>query len=319
MRYILGLIMASLSAPAMAFDCAQAKTGVEHAICSHQTLKAKDEALNKQYQAMLAVSENKQQIRLSQRKWLAERDASCGGDSVESTRVDCLEEITDRRLRYFSPLRIQGADAVLELLPYIGFQKANTKEARTNVDIELFKFNRPTTKGPQQFNARMATIIREATWFAEPAEEADRYFISMQADINDFSPAFISVTIIDGSGYPHTAGAQGGVSTVNVNLKEGRDAEYDDVFNAAALDLIKSSCDKQIRDNKAEMGIEPDRASYLPDIERKAYDMDAWVLTRQSATLLFAAYELGAGAEGSYECSFSGAIYRSMVSKDVFE
>ena len=165
----------------------------------------------------------------------------------------------------------------------------------------------------------MNNIISEATWLAEPVEESDMYFISMQSQLNYVSPKFISVTINDGSGYPHTAGAQGSIHTVNINIKEGRHAEFRDVFKEGSLDLIKSSCDKQIRNNKLEMGIEPDRKSYLPAIEHKVQDMDAWLLTDTRATLIFGPYEVGAGVDGFHECDFTGDTYKQIVIDDLFK
>jgi uncharacterized protein YecT (DUF1311 family) len=318
MRHLICFIFASLSASSFALNCELAKTTVELDICSNHSLKAKDDELNKKYKYILGISENKDQVKLSQREWLAQRDASCGSDELGSTRVSCLDEIIDERLHYFSPKVIRSNEGFLELVPYIGFQKAN-EDGRTNVDIKLIKFNKPNTKGQKIFNESMYKIISKATWFADPTEESDMYFISIQSQLNYVSPRFISVTINDGSGYPNTAGAQGSIHTVNINIKDGRLAEFRDIFKNGSLDLIKSSCDKQIRNNKLEMGIEPDRESYLPAIENKAQDMDAWLLTDTRATLMFGAYEVGAGVEGFHECDFTGDTYKQIVIDDLFK
>ncbi|MBX3569328.1 MAG: hypothetical protein KF914_14810 [Rhizobiaceae bacterium] len=75
------------------FNCSQASTLTEHAICSDENLWAKDRAVNAIYFWIRSNVESslRQRILAVQRKWLGERNA-CGGD------FRCLNEVYDARI-----------------------------------------------------------------------------------------------------------------------------------------------------------------------------------------------------------------------------
>jgi len=82
---------------ATSFDCYRAKSAVEHAICSSETLSALDVQLANRYKALresLPVAE-KNRLRSEQQRWLTERDTRCAADPG---RDSCLHTAYQGRL-----------------------------------------------------------------------------------------------------------------------------------------------------------------------------------------------------------------------------
>jgi uncharacterized protein YecT (DUF1311 family) len=81
-------------APLPSFDCVDARTAVEHAICSAMALAQLDRRTAEAFNARLrieAVSYQPRTVRAQQQAWLAERDAACAG-STDAALVTCLEQ-----------------------------------------------------------------------------------------------------------------------------------------------------------------------------------------------------------------------------------
>jgi len=78
-RILLTLCLSSafifaLPAQAASFDCAKAKSKIEHLICDNAEISKRDEDLDTVYKAALQDQTQARKIRQTQKKWLKERD-----------------------------------------------------------------------------------------------------------------------------------------------------------------------------------------------------------------------------------------------------
>jgi uncharacterized protein YecT (DUF1311 family) len=87
-------------APLPSFDCAAARTDVEHAICSDMGLAQLDRRTAEAYSTRLrleALANQPPTVEAQQQAWLAERDAACA-DTAATALVNCLDEQYTLRL-----------------------------------------------------------------------------------------------------------------------------------------------------------------------------------------------------------------------------
>jgi uncharacterized protein len=106
----LATLLASLAAPALAasFDCSQARTPVERAICADPSLSAQDEQLAMLFQRAKQHGEPAQVISW-QKTWLKDRRNTCKD-------LACLKLHYQLQLRLLSPI----ANAVGQGMPWTG-------------------------------------------------------------------------------------------------------------------------------------------------------------------------------------------------------
>lgn len=82
------------------FDCAKAKTPVEHLICKDAELSYLDSQIANSYQMVLkdASAERKETIRRQQAEWFAEYSRTCNAPLSETERRDCIDRYLGDRL-----------------------------------------------------------------------------------------------------------------------------------------------------------------------------------------------------------------------------
>ncbi|WP_321870958.1 lysozyme inhibitor LprI family protein [Burkholderia ubonensis] len=119
---ITALLLASRFSWAAQIDCANdAATQTNMDECIGHNLKASDRKLNETYRALLAKvsSEGSNQLRKSQRAWIAWRDAQCefntmgtrGGSINSSMYARCIDELTrDQTRRLDAQLHCREGD-----------------------------------------------------------------------------------------------------------------------------------------------------------------------------------------------------------------
>ena len=94
MKYVAVVLLAMASATSAAsFNCNNAATFVEKAICSNKTLSVLDDALAQNYQYMMAsdIGEGaRKDLRTTQRAWLTKRN--------KCTTVQCVEALYRQRI-----------------------------------------------------------------------------------------------------------------------------------------------------------------------------------------------------------------------------
>jgi len=85
-------------APVASFECAAARSDIEHAICSSRDLAREDRLLGEAYQAKLTYAlddKERRGLRQAQRDWLKIRDTSCR--AVAMALVSCLTPVYQKR------------------------------------------------------------------------------------------------------------------------------------------------------------------------------------------------------------------------------
>lgn len=90
--------------PAASFECANARSAVEVAICSSHDLSRQDRRLAEAYAERLTWAEDEAQVaalRQAQRDWLRRRDTACQGLGDKLTR--CLSSLYQSRIEELSP------------------------------------------------------------------------------------------------------------------------------------------------------------------------------------------------------------------------
>src|SRR5262245_6685276 len=94
----LWLVLTGSAAQAQSFDCTKARTAVETAICADASLKAQDVQLAQAYARLLAAMQAREpekaaQLRDEQRRWVQERERSCGTQGEAPARITaCIAE-----------------------------------------------------------------------------------------------------------------------------------------------------------------------------------------------------------------------------------
>jgi uncharacterized protein YecT (DUF1311 family) len=103
-----GMLLAST--PALAIDCAKAKTPVEVAICSDDKLGSQDHELERAYlryagsakeNAFRRANRNVQSVHANQTKWLAARENACRVKAADQLR-DCVSTRTAHRIQWLT-------------------------------------------------------------------------------------------------------------------------------------------------------------------------------------------------------------------------
>lgn len=100
---------------AASFDCAKAATKVESAICADPVLSKRDDDLQRVFHASRSTlaEQDVPQLVAEQKKWIAERDRTCGAVSSAADATDCLRKSYDGRIKAVSALRLNSPYGVL--------------------------------------------------------------------------------------------------------------------------------------------------------------------------------------------------------------
>ena len=102
---LFGLIAVPTTVRAASFDCSQASTVIEHAVCADPDLATTDVKLAAAYKAALAIPyADHDTVKNEQLSWLRDRDKRCkpsdpAGASTDAKFLACLQKAYDNRLR----------------------------------------------------------------------------------------------------------------------------------------------------------------------------------------------------------------------------
>jgi uncharacterized protein YecT (DUF1311 family) len=295
-----------LATPALAFDCSQASTAVEKAICADPQLKRLDGQLSDAYAAVKAASSPAEQKMLarSQKRWIAEREY-CSGDD---TGVDaCIAQKTKDRLSLLRGMPETGPGAGAKMGPVFLVQEGTTKQ--WDIDMSLLRFAAPETKGEMTFNSLVDAILRQAKLGPHGEDSHDMvYAMEDTLSLTYASPRLVSARH---DFYINEGGAHGnyGTANINVDMTTGRELAIGDIVDASGAARLTQQC-------KAE--IDAERAKRVPDAADVPYDaktrdatiaetvrvLKSWSIGADEITVSFDPYAVGAYAEGSYTCSF---------------
>jgi|GEM_PF-854544 uncharacterized protein len=169
----LGAVFISSSAFAVSFDCTKASTYAEKTICSDPLLRKLDDALSKNYKAMLGADlggpvEN---LRNDQRKWIANRnkcttreclvaayrervDETCDYGVVSGVHPDCVDADDIKASQVTGPNGIQNnpANAQAAAVPGISRTSVPKAPAVMPTDASPGEVNVPKSVDPAKFD-----------------------------------------------------------------------------------------------------------------------------------------------------------------------
>jgi uncharacterized protein YecT (DUF1311 family) len=307
-RFGVLVVLVSVPGPAQALDCAKAESVIEKAICATPDLKALDDAMARAYDDVRRALKGRERQALldSQRKWLATRD-QCEDTTVAATAA-CLTEKTEERRKLLAGEPLSGPGTGSRMIPV--FIQQEGSKTQYDVDFNLMRFAAARSPGEKLFNAEMDEMAKEAPTGPHGQDIDLELPLSSIASvtISYASPKLISAAI-DSWSFDGGAHGNGGVGNLNIAPDTGRKLKSEELFDEAALISLKETCKAQILARKGEGGNAPYNAAEDSNyseatILEKMKDLNGWSLFADKAIVTFNAYEIGAYAEGPYECQF---------------
>ena len=298
-----------LSSPALAFDCGKASTDVEKLICAHPDLVAIDDQMAAAYDTRKGdlPAAGRALLQTSQRGFIRRRENCSGGSEDEN--VTCIRKDTLGRLALLSGQPLEGEGTAGDLRPV--FVQRDPDKHHYRVEVDLMKFEQPSSKGELIFNAeidkRLAAIPLGKT--DETVPDGIEYGYQQSATLNYASPRLVSMTL---EGYQDSGGAHGSgwTDVINVDLKSGRVMTFDDTFSDGAAGQLIESCVTQLISQKTERfgtenPFEPKMLDeFRPEIEKLVMNLNKWALSAGGAAVIFDPDDAGSHAEGGYSCNF---------------
>lgn len=301
-----GVVLACVTLPASAFDCAKATTETEKLICSDNELKAIDDKLGEHWSTMKGDFSKQawQAMLTSQRAWLKQRDARCANGSDEE-RIGCLKAETQNRIDTFAVAHRSGPGPSGEIVPLGILSDGGPRGYK--VEFQGLQFFKPVLPGELALNAIVHKLMDEAPVeekvdFDPPGGTLD---FTQSLEVTYASPELISVTAhtgrYDGGAHPNRYSA-----SYNVHMQDG-ELKFPEVFRPEAVAQLSKMCferlarldgDRLTAQERRDSLFEPNADS----LREVVGNLSAWAYTEDGATVLFPPYAIGPYAAGDFEC-----------------
>ena len=298
--------------PALALDCAWARSPSDKAICASPDARAADDAMVAAYEALRAglPPAGRDALLRAQRNWLKRRGYSCQDDAPDLGA--CLARETAQWRDYLAgrPEAGPGTGAPLEPV----FVQRPGRKGATEVDVALLRVRNPVRPGERAFNAEIERLLA-AVPGDEDVEKDRTYSYSQTLRLTYASPRLLSARL---DGYSYTGGAHGmpDSSGLILDMASGRAPVFAEVFDTAARDALVAACDAQVMVQKKARDSLPasadDKAAYAKSLSAGVSDFGNWSLSPAGAWIVFNPYELGSYAEGRYECTLPLPVLRRL-------
>ncbi len=301
-----------------AFDCAKATTKIEKAICASPAAKAADDKMGQAYTRLRDTISGPQRTALlnNQRAWLKLRNTTCGwreGDEISQ----CVEKETRKRADLLVGAPLAGPGTGRPMGPVFIGQIGN--DERYDVNSTAIKFSSPSSGGERVYNGEIAQFLKDA-----PVDEKIDFkppttlSYSGTVRVTYASPRLISAEV---SGWRYDGGAHGNswIYGINVDLETGAEVSFGDLIQPENADGVIQACMDGIRKIKAQRSgyagkeLDEQMASHGPVITKQVQDVGSWTFHTDHALVHFAPYEIGAYAEGSFECKLPYDLLRPLA------
>ena len=303
-------ILVGAPAEAQAFDCNKARSQVEIAICNNPDLIESDNAMAAAYLALRNSysSAEKRSLSLSERRWVAAREARCGGETGVA-QVQCIARETEERKLLFTGRSLTGPGPASRMVPKFLVQEPGAQHYE--VDFTLFRFAEPQTAGETLFNREVEKLIAAAPMGKTGNEAPAGGSLSSTAAMKltyasaQFISAAVSFSSFDGGAHGNSS-----VANINIDLSTGQLADAATLFDGAAQDRLFEECKKQIISQKiknlpgGEHKPEDDSLYSDDTVRQHIADLSRWSFSQSTTTITFDAYAVGAYAEGPFACEF---------------
>lgn len=311
-------LLALFSQPALAFDCAKAKTVVETAICAAPDLKALDDELAAAYAAVkaeLPAAEQKMLVR-SQRRWIARRE-NCG--AAEEGVDACVRGYLTDRLSLLSGRPESGPGADGRLLPHFIVQDGTAESY--DVNLAVLRFADSQTAGEETLNHLAGKVLRAAKLGPHGEDTGGAVYADEEIwSLTYASPQFISVRR---DYYEDTGGAHGmyGTFNANIDMATGRELRLADVLTEPSAAILTLECRRQIlAEKKRRLQAAGDDEPVTVDdaaVADVVRNLASWSIGEHQIVVTFDPYAVGTYAEGAYRCSFPTASVRKLAVRGV--
>jgi uncharacterized protein YecT (DUF1311 family) len=304
---------------ACAFDCAQAKSRSEKALCADPAAKASDDAMSAAFAALKPQLDAAQAKALltNQRAWLKNRDSRCAGQGADlKAAPSCLKGENESRVTALTAKPAAGPGLPGRLVP-VFIARPGSKTAY-QVDWMLYRFQAAASPAEIAFNKAVDRLMADAPKGCDEPGGGGTCSSDRTASVAYASPALLSVGI---SGYEFAGGAHGSqIDTVlNLDLKTGRVLTMDDLLPPARLADVSKICRpqlaSQLKDKLKEGGEDPDtdtdaKASFADQLKQIAdgsgdtiKDLSNWRFGATSATITFVQDSIAAHVYGAFDCA----------------
>ncbi len=316
----------AFAAPADAFDCAKAKTGVEIAICADPELKAADDAMGAAYAdvARRVSAEQKPMLKGNQLTWLKRRDEMCMWQEGPE-RTACLLDETRQRTDLLLGRPESGPGLSSALTPWF-FSRPQSK-TQCAAEIAVYEFGADAGgAGEKAFDAWTQAVLKglEAENGERVIEPGFEYECNYDAQmvVTYASPELIAAMI---PYYVYGGGAHGNsnVLAVAIDLAAGETLAFSDVFKAGAAPGLIEACTADLLREKVERFTDVSDPGSAGSVEAQARDdlktygeaiseaignFERWQIYADRAEVYFSPYTLGSYAEGDYVCTLPKAL-----------
>lgn len=304
--------------PALAFDCARAKSAAERAICSDPEARIADEALGKAYNRLRnsLVGEDAAELRHAQIEWIHSRDAACSTGDAK-----CLAEKSRERLRYLDGKPLDGDVSASLFRPMFISRPAQNGSAP--LSIRAIKF---TGDGVWQsrLNATIDSAVKRAISDAEAAKENpgshDDYNVDLGVDLAYASSRMFSVHVDSGS---FMGQAHPDYSNYNINFdrSSGRELTFDDLLDSARAKPIFEFCRSAVaKEKRGRPGVvDPDHWKddvELEEVRESTKDLKFWSFNSSAAVIYYGAYAFGGYGQCMCTCTIPYSMLRPIAKKD---
>lgn len=303
-------------APALALDCAAAKTAQDKAICADPAAHAADAAMTKAYSTLFQrLSEpDRKALLLSQRAWLKAKTYGC--PDAGGALAQCLARKSIERQRFLEGMPETGPGSGGRLVPV--FIEQAGRKGSYEIDVTALKYAPPISAGEKRLNTEVDKLLKKVPGGKNDAYGRDMiYAFILHMRMAYAGPRFLSAHI---DMYQFAGGAHGnsGARNINIDVAKGSILHFVDVFPAAAKAKLDAECLRQILPQKAERRPDEkmvgDNLTHLQKgIAEGLGKLDSWSFSTQGARVTYDAYALGAYVEGSYRCQFPSAFLRPLV------
>jgi uncharacterized protein YecT (DUF1311 family) len=312
----LGVLLGASSA-AEAFDCQKAATPAEKAICADPTARGADAAMAAAFAKLIAEAAPTARPAMiaAQTQWIAARDGACA-DAKGAALAVCLTEQSLRRRAYLAAEPEAGPGAPGRLAPWFRYEKGG--QGRAGVLMQLLRYPSPATPAER---ASDAAVDKLAGGVEQPEKDdpgADHFEFDRTMRLTYASPRFVSAWL---DGYQDNGGAHPNTFSggVNIDIEQGREANFGDLLDAAGARAIFALCLKSVvaqkrtrLDDDAPLSAE-DMKQLIKNIAETTGKLSTWSFGVDKATVTYDAYAVGAYVEGAYTCEIPYATLKPLA------
>lgn len=282
------------------FDCKQAKTPVEKAICGRPELASADTAMSAAYAALAKTLPPPQQakLRADQRQWLKSRDGACA-EATDDALSACLLSETTKRRRFLAGKGANGPAGAPPLLPAF-YNEA--KKGAYEITVAYPQFAPPTGA---KFNSAVQKLTIAKKTLAEYRQDkpnkfnGSSNFYQVTYAIAYLDPRLVSVAFQfnDYQGGAHPNNWRAGVL-----WRPDRDAPVtlgdlltDPEAAVPALSVLcKDKLEAEVKKDGWELFDNADLASVVGDAK-------TWAIDADGVTIMFDPYSIAAYAFGPHD------------------